>query len=86
MTIEERRCPRCNIRRTVRLGTWGSVCLNCRRPFERVASAQPVALPAKRLFTAAEMARLESYRDAILAGLYADWPAQTNHDLVEPAR
>ena len=75
MTIQELRCPRCGIRRTVRLGTWGSVCLNCRRPLRALASVDYEVPPMGRVFTASELARLESYRDAILAGLYSDWPA-----------
>lgn len=75
MMIEERRCPHCSIRRTVRLGTWGSVCLNCRRPLDAARRAEQRTLPANQVFTAAELARLESYRDAIQAGLYSDWPA-----------
>lgn len=77
MTIEDKPCPRCNIRRTARLGSWGSICLNCRRPLTVAAStAEPVAPPASDIFKLAELARLESYRAAILAGLYTDWPAE----------
>lgn len=75
MMIEERRCPRCSIRRTVRLGTWGSVCLNCRLPLDAAARG-PIAAPATQVFTAAELVRLEIYRNAIRAGLYTDWPAE----------
>ena len=77
MTIEERRCPRCHIKRTVRLGAWGSVCFNCRRPLDATPTiAEPIAPSPREVFTPAELARLGSYRAAILAGLYTDWPAE----------
>lgn len=76
MTIEDKPCPHCNIRRTARLGSWGSICFNCRLPLDAAASvAERTAPPANEIFTPAELARLESYRAAILAGLYTDWPA-----------
>ena len=64
--IEDRACPRCANRRTVRLGQDKSVCFNCRfrwvpEPVERWPS-----------FTDVERARLEIYRAAVWAGFYTD--------------
>lgn len=75
-TIQQHPCPRCAIRRTVRIGRV-SFCFNCRlRWGSRWAevfdtSAEPrVQLPYT--FTAAETARLTIYRNAIRAGFYSD--------------
>ena len=76
MTIEQRPCPRCAIRRTARLGTWGAFCFNCHL---HLASGKvdvpirPAEVPPYR-FQPAELVRLERYRAAVQAGLYTDWP------------
>jgi hypothetical protein len=79
MIVQETRCPRCAIRRTVRLGTWGLFCFNCRM---RIEPECPAA-PPRRLgclwvpdypFSPAELLRLEYFRAAVQAGFYSDWP------------
>ena len=66
MMIQQQACPRCHIRRTAKL--FGVLhCFNCRYPSTNLDF---VAYP----FTARELARLLSYRGAIRAGLYSDWP------------
>ena len=79
MTIVEFRCPRCAIRRTVRVGHWGGFCFNCRFAWDRPASADAASVPsgapvqsALGLFGPAELLRLERYRAALQAGLYTD--------------
>ena len=75
MTIEQRPCPRCTMRRTVRMGTWGWFCFNCRLHVASTDAAWPADMPAERAeyqFTPAELARLQRYRAAVLAGLYSD--------------
>ena len=77
MNVQHKRCPRCRIKRTVQMGTWGLVCFNCRRPLEWAPAEIPTVVPERRaeeLFTPAELERLSCYRGAILAGLYTDWP------------
>jgi ribosomal protein L37AE/L43A len=72
-TIQERRCPACGNRRTVRVGRSSmSFCFNCRTQWSGGASAQPTRSVDGSL-TAAEHARLEAYRGAVRAGLYRDW-------------
>jgi hypothetical protein len=67
--IQERACPRCAIRRTVRLGQGGSLCFNCHFQW----TPEPVALgPSGWVFERAERARLEIYRAAVRAGFYND--------------
>jgi hypothetical protein len=76
MMIEPRPCPRCAIRRTARLDTWGVFCFNCRFRLdggEVDAPMRPSEVPPCRL-QPAELARLERYRAAVQAGLYTDWP------------
>jgi ribosomal protein L37AE/L43A len=76
MTIEQRPCPRCAIRRTVRMGTWGWFCFNCRLHLAAVDVSGPGDIPtdaAGHQFTSAELLRLERYRAAIQAGVYSDW-------------
>jgi len=71
-TIQERPCPRCAIRRTVRIAR-ASFCFNCRLHWGRVSGAafEPRPEPAY-VFTAAETLRLEMYRAAVRAGFYTD--------------
>ena len=79
MTIQEGRCPRCGIRRTLTLGHWGSMCLNCRLHWGSQASSDVATAAAAWVhhpFTPAELVRLERYRAAIRAGLYTDWPRE----------
>jgi hypothetical protein len=80
MTIDERPCARCAIRRTVRLGTWGWVCFNCGLHVpagEGGVSTDRASERAEHPFTPAEIVRLERYRAAVAAGLYSDWPPRT---------
>jgi hypothetical protein len=79
--IQERACPRCAIRWTVRLTAGNSFCFNCRLQWstQQVARGQPVrwmtALPlTSHPFTPAEQARMAIYRAAVRAGFYSDWP------------
>jgi hypothetical protein len=77
MTIQERRCPRCAIRRTINLAHWGTFCFNCRLQWGTQGAAEVAAVEAplaRYQFTPAELARLEAYRGAVRAGLYTDWP------------
>jgi hypothetical protein len=80
--IQEQTCPRCAIRRTVRLAAGGCFCFNCRLQWStrQIAGAQPVArtttpMLAARPLTVAERARMAIYRAAVRAGFYSDWPA-----------
>jgi hypothetical protein len=82
--IQERPCPRCAIRRTVRLAAGGSFCFNCRLQWStrQIARAQPaprmtVLTLTSQSLTVAEWARLVIYRAAVRAGFYSDWPANS---------
>jgi hypothetical protein len=67
--IQDRACPRCANRRTVRLGQGSSLCFNCRYHWD----PEPVELmPAGWSFDAAERSRLVIYRAAVRAGFYSD--------------
>jgi hypothetical protein len=73
VTIQEQLCPRCGIRRTVRLQhTRLSFCFNCRFTWGSGPLWVPDALAVEYPFTAAELERLVAYRAAIRAGLYHD--------------
>jgi hypothetical protein len=82
-TIQEHPCPRCAIRRTVRIAS-ASFCCNCRlywdSQFGKVLgpTAEP-RLEPPYTFTAAETARLTIYRAAIHAGFYSDQSATQSH-------
>jgi hypothetical protein len=65
--IQDRACPRCANRRTVRLGQDKSVCFNCRYQWQ----AERVPAPGWA-FTDVEQARLAIYRAAVRAGFYTD--------------
>ena len=72
-TIQERPCPRCAIRRTVRIAR-ASFCFNCRLHWDGQwgqRSAAPVE--PRYAFSAAEITRLKIYRAAVRAGFYTDW-------------
>lgn len=75
-TIQERPCPRCAIRRTVRIAR-ASFCFNCRLHWGSqsgnvsAAAFEPRPEPAY-VFTAPETLRLEIYRAAVRAGFYTD--------------
>jgi hypothetical protein len=71
-TIQERPCPRCAIRRTVRIaGT--SFCHNCHLQWEGASGAAFLPRPEPAyFFTAEETARLMIYRVAAQAGYYND--------------
>jgi hypothetical protein len=74
-TVQEQRCPRCAIRRTVRVGSDDrSFCFNCRYRWDPRApgSIEPVRIRAEAIFTPAELARLRVYRRAVQAGFYSD--------------
>jgi hypothetical protein len=71
-TIQERTCPRCAIRRTVRIAG-SSFCHNCRLHWHDAPNAElPPRREAAYAFTAQETARLIIYRAAIRAGFYND--------------
>jgi hypothetical protein len=69
-TIQENPCPRCAIRRTVRIAR-ASFCFNCRLHWGSQATSAAVSEPAYA-FTVAETERLMIYRAAVLAGFYSD--------------
>jgi hypothetical protein len=71
-TIQERPCPRCAIRRTVRI--WGtSFCHNCHLQWHGASGAAFLPRPTPAyIFTAQETARLMMYRAAFLAGYHND--------------
>ncbi len=77
IVIQERMCPRCRIRRTVRLGcSTLSLCFNCHLQFgsgptSGLALPQPAAYPAYP-FSDRELARLQTYRAAVHSGFYSD--------------
>jgi hypothetical protein len=82
-TIQERMCPWCWNRLTVRMGSGLSLCFNCRHhwrgasPLERHGPAQPDSEPfARLLFGAREAERLAVYRAAVQSGYYTDWPVK----------
>lgn len=69
-TIQEQACPRCAIRRTVRIAR-SSFCFNCHLHWHSASDAAHRE-PAY-YFTAQETARLMIYRSAVRAGSYSDW-------------
>jgi len=78
MSVQERPCPACGIRRTLRLWRHRSLCANCKHQWparhslgEFTPSPHPPA-NAIHPFTASELARLRSYRAAVASGLYTD--------------
>ena len=79
MIIQQRHCPHCRIQRTVDMGRWGSVCMNCRlrsepgvSAGERPAGAVALASQLASLFGPAALRRLQIYRAAVQAGFYTD--------------
>jgi hypothetical protein len=70
-TIQERPCPRCNIRRTASIAN-ASFCFNCRLQWGKALGASEPRPEPPYTFTAAETARLTIYRAAIRAGFYSD--------------
>ena len=77
MIIQQARCPRCAIRRTVRLGAWGAFCFNCRLqwPTREAPVSHPVGTPRPQHGLGPDaVARLAVYRAAVRAGFYSDWP------------
>jgi hypothetical protein len=85
LLIQERACPRCGIRRTVRLGfSQISVCFNCRWQW-----GEPSSLPGLQVagsivdtISPAEIKRLEIYRLAAGAGFYDERPVPEVHHVV----
>jgi hypothetical protein len=67
MTIQHQPCPRCHIKRTVRLFGFNH-CFNCQ--YQQAKVSCPLAYP----FTERELERLVIYRGAVRAGIYSDWP------------
>ena len=67
MTIQHQACPRCQIRRTVKLYRFHH-CFNCRYQWAKLDSI--LGYP----FTQRELERLLTYRGAVKAGIYSDWP------------
>lgn len=97
MTIVERTCPRCAIKRTVRWGESGALCFNCRLHWDCTPSSTAAinkgsgGSTAERTmqypFRPAELLRLKSYRAAIHNGVYSDWQAaRGNAALARPER
>ena len=76
MRIEEcNPCPRCGHSPVVQRARDAYVCYQCRfgwTPGTPVTHSEVFSL---RLFSAPERERLVSYRAAIRAGVYSDWPA-----------
>ena len=71
-TIHERACPRCAIRRTVRIAG-SSFCYDCRLQWHDIPHAEFVPRrEAPYALTAQERARLLVYRAAIRDGFYSD--------------
>ena len=72
--INESRCPRCKIKRTVRLPRPNSnYCFNCRYLWKADGSSVEVEESVSYSFEPAELARLEIYRAAVRAGFYNEW-------------
>lgn len=73
MWIEQRRCPRCGIQRTLRQAENQSLCCNCKLLWRhQVAAAAPPEALAEAVFSEAELQRLLAYRAAVAAGFYTD--------------
>ena len=70
--VQHRCCPRCAIRRTVRLAD-GSFCYNCRLLWRDELSLTYAPGELAYVFTAHDTARLIMYRSAVQAGFYTDW-------------
>ena len=78
-TIQENECPRCGIRRTVRLpeSVW-SLCFNCKLQWNSrmpitTGQAKPCPVSTACPFSPAELTRLTVYRRAVQAGFFSDW-------------
>ncbi|HEY7295474.1 MAG TPA: hypothetical protein VH916_10550 [Dehalococcoidia bacterium] len=73
--IRDRLCPRCEIRRTGRIGRGDELyCFNCRLRWRAEEVTDDVAANvATCQFSATERARLEAYRTAVDSGLYTEW-------------
>jgi len=77
--IQESECPRCGIRRTVRLtGSVWLFCFNCRLQWNsRIAittrESEPCPVLTAYPFSSAELKRLTVYRRAVRAGLFSEW-------------
>jgi hypothetical protein len=77
--VQERSCPRCAIRRTVRVADGSSFCFNCRLQWRTdklledhsgvVLTGSSVALEQ---FDLTQQARFVIYRAAVRAGFYTD--------------
>ncbi len=78
--LEERPCPRCDVSRTVRLGSAKDyLCLLCGHRWPATVAAEEAeegeeALESRllRLFSVDELKRLRTYSRAIRAGFYRD--------------
>jgi hypothetical protein len=79
--IVEKRCPRCGIRRTMLLGSYGSFCYNCRLQWGCETPTTDAGANRSRSlmvapaypFSTAELVRLQRYRRAIRQGVFNDW-------------
>ena len=77
--IQERDCPRCGIRRTVRLpGSVWSLCFNCKLQWNsRIMitnrESKPVPVLTAYPFSPVELKRLVVYRRAVRAAFFCDW-------------
>ena len=72
-TIQQVHCPRCAIRRTVRIGRSNlSFCFNCRMQWRPGYGAPTSARATAPAIDPVLQARLENYRAAVQAGFYND--------------
>jgi hypothetical protein len=72
MRIDERApCPRCGYTRVVQRSADSFICFQCRNSW----SIGPVVAEPLAWCSLEQRMRLETYRGAIRAGLYTDWPA-----------
>jgi len=78
--IQDRTCPRCAIRRRVRLGDGAIFCFNCglQAPAHCGGDGHAghgLAWPVSEPLEPAVQAKLTIYRAAVRAGFYSDWPS-----------
>ena len=77
--IQESACPRCGIRRTVRLaGSVWSFCFNCRLQWNSSIAAttresEPCPVSTAYPFSPPGLKRLTVYRRTVLVGSFSDW-------------
>jgi hypothetical protein len=77
--IDEQPCPRCELVRTVRVGSSKDFfCLHCGLRWDSHSARtnegeEPLEESLAGLFTSQQVQRLYIYRDAVRAGFYRDW-------------